>query len=183
MKDGRFKILSAIFLIIIITLSSILWLSLNQAKDLENKNNSLQNKVNSLQDKVDLLQTLSLEDFRLNGYDNPGGVTWNYKFIIKVLNNGTNDVDNITVTFNILSVNDANRSIDIYDPLQGYILVKFGLTMGEPYSIGNVKQGETKEVYGYINNNLLDSAKLRGSAFTVTLMQEDIVLDQATISI
>jgi hypothetical protein len=180
MKDGKFKILSTIFLAIIIVLSSVVWLSLNQVQDLENKNNDLEIMNDNLQNKINQLQTLRIESLQFNGYDNPVGVVWNYKFLIKVLNNGTSDVDGLALTYNISSNYNIDREVDIYDPHQGSNVVSWELE--EPYILGIIEQGETKEVYGLIWNNLDDSAKLRGSTFIVTLKLEDTVIDQTAIT-
>jgi uncharacterized protein YpmB len=67
MNDGKLKVLSTIFLVIIIVLSSVVWLSLNQVQDLENKNNDLENLNDSLQNKISLLQTLRIESLQFNG--------------------------------------------------------------------------------------------------------------------
>jgi hypothetical protein len=180
MKDGKFKILSTIFLVIVIVLSSVVWLSLNQVQDLENKNNDLENLNDNLQNKISLLQTLRLESLQFNGYDNPVGVVWNYKFLIKVLNIGARDVDGLALTYNISSNFNVSREVDIYDPYQGSDLISWELE--KSYMLGVVKQGETKVVYGLIWNNLNDIAKLRGSTFIVTLKLEDTVIDQTAIT-
>jgi len=180
MKDGMFKVLSSIFLVIIIVLSNVVWLSLNQVRDLENKNNDLENLSDSLQNKIGLLQTLRLESLQFNGYDNPVGVVWNYKFLIKVLNNGAGDVDGLALTYNISSNFNVSREVVIYDPYQGSEIITWELE--KSYMLGIVKQGENKEVYGLIWNNLNDVAKLRGSTFIVTLKLEDTVIDQTAIT-
>ena len=41
----------------------------------------------------------------------------------------------------------------------------------------------TEQLYGFIENDILDSAKLRGSIFKATLTLEDTILDQATVNI
>jgi hypothetical protein len=180
MNDGKFKVLSTIFIVIIIVLSSVVWLSLNQVQDLEKKNNDLENLNDSLQNKISLLQTLRIESLQFNGYDNPVGVVWNYKFLIKVLNNGASDVDGLALTYNISSDFNVSREVVIYDPYQSPDIVSWELE--KPYMLGVVKQGETKEVYGLIWNNLDDSAKLRGSTFIVTLKLDDTVLDQTALT-
>jgi hypothetical protein len=180
MNDGKLKVLSTIFLVIIIVLSSVVWLSLNQVQDLENKNNDLENLNDSLQNKISLLQTLRIESLQFNGYDNPVGVVWNYKFLIKVLNNGASDVDGLALIYSFSSNYNIDRAVDIYDPHQGSDIISWELE--KPYILGIVKQGETIEVYGLIWNNLDDSAKLRGSTFIVTLKLEDTVIDQTAIT-
>jgi hypothetical protein len=123
---------------------------------------------------------VTINSLNLNGYDNPVGVVWNDKFLLTYVNNGTTDIDNITITFSTNSTFQISREIVFFDsePPHNYI---GGFKMGEPFQLGIIKANETKEFQGFIWNNLLDSAKVHGSAFTATLKSNDTFLDQATI--
>ena len=52
--------------------------------------------------------------FDLNGYDNPVGIIWNVKFIVRILNNGTTEAKNMTLTFNTNSTYIMDRQVAIF---------------------------------------------------------------------
>jgi|WetSurMetagenome_2_1015567.scaffolds.fasta_scaffold06904_2 hypothetical protein len=153
-----------------------------QISELENQTTILQNRISELQFQNSLLQnnTVRISNFTLNGIDNPVGLVWNIKFIAKIRSDYALDVDGLTLTLNINSNYNIERAIDMQDS-NGNI-VKWDLQEGEPYAVGVVKQGETKEIYGYIWNDLNDSAKLSGAVFVATLKIGNIVLDEARIN-
>jgi regulator of replication initiation timing len=152
-----------------------------QNGELQEQNRELQNQTSKLQNQNDILklkvngQKIGISFFSLNGYDNPVGVMWNTKFIVRVQNNSTKDVSGLTLTFNIVSNYTIKRELYLFQPNTT------GLKVGEKYDLGILKQGETQEVQGIIWNNLGDSAKLRGSTFMVTLKLADVILDESSI--
>jgi hypothetical protein len=117
--------------------------------------------------------------FSLNGYDNPVGTVWNYKFILKVFNNASTPINGLTVTFNITNGEAMNRTIELYKPPGGPSIIS--ITPGESYPLDTINAGETTEVYGLIWNNLLDCAKLRGTNFVATIKLNGIILDERSI--
>jgi hypothetical protein len=124
-----------------------------------------------------------ITDFYLNGYYNPVGVVWIDMFNLTYTNNGTTDVDNITINFTTNSTFEISREIDVFEPAPNQNNTIRSFVMGEPYSLGNLKANETKEFIGGIWNYLGDSSKVHGFAFTATLKCNDTFLDQATIMI
>ena len=104
-------------------------------------------------------------------------------FLLTYTNNGTTDVDNITITFSTNSTFEMSREIDVFEPAPNLNNSIRSFVMGEPYSLGTIKANETKEFIGCIWNYLGDSSKVHGFAFTATLKSNDTFLDQATIMI
>jgi hypothetical protein len=117
-----------------------------------------------------------IDSFTPNGYLNPGGTIWDAKFIIIVINNGTTDIENLTLTFNTSSPFRIERSIIITDS-QDYMLLT--LPIGQPYLLSTLKSGQNQTVYGYVEDNTEDSAKIGGYHFVATLKLGDTVLDQS----
>ena len=126
---------------------------------------------------------VTITSFNLTGYYNPVGVVWIDMFNLTYTNNGTTNVDNITITFTTNSTFEISREIDVFEPAPNQNNTIRSFVMGEPYSLGNIKANETKEFIGGIWNYLGDSSKVHGFAFTATLKSNDTFLDQATIMI
>lgn len=126
---------------------------------------------------------VGITEFLLNGYYNPVGVVWIDMFNLTYANNGTTDVDNITITFTTNSTFEISREIDVFEPAPNQNNTIRSFVMGEPYSLGSIKADETKEFIGGIWNYLGDSSKVHGFTFTATLKSNDTFLDQATIMI
>ena len=126
---------------------------------------------------------VTVTSFNLTGYYNPVGVVWIDMFLLTYANNGTTDVDNITITFSTNSTFEMSREIDVFEPAPNVNNSIRSFVMGEPYSLGTIKANETKEFVGGIWNYLGDSSKVHGFAFTATLKSNDTFLDQATIMI
>ena len=118
--------------------------------------------------------------FDLNGYDNPVGIIWNVKFIVRILNNGTTEAKNMTLTFNTNSTYIMDRQVAIFGSQGNYA---YDINMSQPYALDILKVGEVKEVDGEIWNNLLDDFKIRGFAFTVSLKYEEFLVDEASVII
>ena len=200
---------SIIFLLATITLSGILWYSVNQTnelqsqndtlktqlQDMQNQNNQLQSQVNasqnrinelenqtaSLQNQIDNLQqknpssNVDITELSLGGWSCPGGVQWNKRFNVTVLNNGTNKVDGIAVTFNVVG---SEGELDIYSPHSSY-----SLPFGKPYSLATLNQGENQQIQGVILSNISDASELVGRTFVVTVKLGDAVLAEDSITI
>jgi hypothetical protein len=125
---------------------------------------------------------VSVTGFNLTGYYNPVGVVWNDMFNLTCTNNGSADVDNLTVTFSTNSTFEMDREIDIFGPTppQGY---SGEYKMGADIPLGAINANETKEVAGCIWNYLGDSSKVHGFAFTATLKSNGTLLAQSAIMI
>lgn len=199
MRSAILKGLLGIFLVIIVVLCTVVWFSLNQVNELQNQNRALQEQNGALQDQNRELQDknkelqdqnsylqsnaiptkIKISNFSTNGVDSWGGVSWSTKFIVKIENNETKNVDGVTLTFNILSSYNIKREIIFFGSNGVYV---GEIKVGESYAVGILKQGETKEINGEIENNFADDAKLSGSHFIATLKLGDIILDEAIIN-
>ena len=126
---------------------------------------------------------VKITNFNLTGYYNPVGVVWNDMFLLTYTNNGTTNVDNTTITFSTNSTFEMSREIDVFEPAPNLNNSIRSFVMGEPYSLGTIKANETKKFIGCIWNNLGDSSKVHGFAFTATLNSNDTLLDQETVMI
>jgi len=175
------KIAASAVIIVIVVASIAAWLVNNQISDLQSQNSDLQNQVNELQDQNKELQEqltaqkVMITTFFITGHSNPGGIMWNTDFIVRIQNNGTRDVHGLYLTFNVISNYTVERGLYMFQP---YVAE---LKMGEHYEIGTLKQGETQEIQGQILNNMVDSMKLSGSSFVVTLKLNNSVVDTFTI--
>jgi DNA-binding protein YbaB len=175
------KIAASVILIAIIVASVASWFVNNQISELQIQNGDLQNQVNELQDQNKELQEqltaqeVMITTFFITGHSNPGGIMWNTDFIVRIQNNGTRDVHGLYLTFNVISNYTVERGLYMFQPYVG------GIKMGEHYEIGTLKQGETQEIQGQILNNMVDSMKLSGSSFVVTLKLNNSVVDTFTI--
>lgn len=115
-----------------------------------------------------------ITNFSLDGFDNPVGIAWNSKFIVRITSDV--DVDDLNIVFEISSACQVERTIELFNP---YYYATF--KVGEPYRLGALKAGQTIEIDGVIVNNLEDWAKLSGATFTAILKKGDTVLDRASI--
>ena len=125
---------------------------------------------------------VKITSFNFTGHNNPVGTVWNTAFVLNYLNNGTIDVDNVTITFTTNSTYELDRKIEVFNSSHPHYYVE-SFRMGEPYLLGSVRAGEEKEFYGDILNDLTDSAKIWGFAIVATLKSNDTFLDQATMNI
>jgi cell division protein FtsB len=157
-------------------------LNISQAEvqELEEKISNLQLQNEQLREQNGLLQnqTVRILNFTLDGYDNPVGLVWSTKFIVEIQNNEPREIENATLTFNILSSFDIARELSLLDSQHN--VIDWSLSPKEPFIMGVLKQGVTL-LRGVIWNSLDDSAKLRGSTFVATLKLGDYVLDEASI--
>jgi len=128
------------------------------------------------------LHNVTIDNFSHTGYNSPVGVAWNYGFTLNFTNRGLTDANNLTLTFNTDSPYQIEREIAVFDSAPPHYYAET-ILMGEPYSLGSIKAGETKEFVGEIWNTVADGAKIRGYTFSATLESNNLVLDQATIMI
>ena len=126
-----------------------------------------------------------ITDFKITGFDNNAnvGVAWDCMFTLLFLNNGTADINNITVTFNTNSTYSVDRTISGAIKSSGTFVGGGVFGMGEPFSLGSIKAGGEKQFKGEIENDLGDHKFIHGFAFIANLKSNDTVLDQATIMI
>ncbi len=118
---------------------------------------------------------IKIANFSFTGYYNPVNLEWNYQFQVQVQNVQTIPITGVTLTFDILSNYTMHRQIVIGEPSVGY------LSPGEQYLLGTIKPGEKITVNGFIENNLGDDAKLRGSTFVAFLKINNTLFDEKTI--
>lgn len=131
---------------------------------------------------ISLVPNVTIDSFNHTGYNSPVGVAWNYGFTLNYTNRGLTDAQNVTLTFNTESPYQIERELSVFGSAPPHNYVETVL-MGEPYSLGDIKAGETKEFVGEIWNTVADGAKIRGYAFSATLESNNVVLDRATIII
>ena len=118
---------------------------------------------------------LEVANFSFTGYYNPVGLVWNYQFQVQVQNEQTSGINGATLTFDIYSNYTMHRQIVIGEPTVRY------LGLCEQYPLGTIKPGEKITVNGFIENNLGDDAKLRGSTFVASLKVNNAVLDEESM--
>lgn len=102
---------------------------------------------------------VKITSFNYTGSSNPGGIRWDSCFVLDYLNNGTVDVDNLTIIFTTNSTYELDREIWVYTLSRPHYLIG-SFKMGEPYSLGSIKAGEAKQFSGGICNYLTDRAKI-----------------------
>jgi hypothetical protein len=118
---------------------------------------------------------LKIANFSFTGYYNPVGLVWNYQFQVQVQNEQTSAINGATLTFDIHSNYTMHRQIVIGEPNVRY------LPPGEQYLLGTIKPGEKITVNGFIENNLGDDSKLKGSTFVATLKVNNTILDEESM--
>jgi chaperonin cofactor prefoldin len=88
MGKNNLKVLSAILLMITIVLSSFVWLSLNQSKELQNQNNTLKTQVDNLQNQnVQLQDQINVSKNRINEIENQTDTLQNQTNMLQNQNN------------------------------------------------------------------------------------------------
>jgi hypothetical protein len=118
---------------------------------------------------------IKITNFSFTGYYNPVNLEWNYQFHVQVQNQQTSIINGATLTFDIQSNYTITRQIVIGEPTVRY------LPPGEQYLLGTIGSGEKITVNGFIENNLADDAKLRGSTFVAILKVNNTVLDEKSM--
>ncbi len=118
---------------------------------------------------------IKIANFSFTGYYNPVNQEWNYQFQVQVQNEQTSVNNGATLTFDILNNYTMHRQIVIGEPTVRY------LPPGEQYLLGTIKPGEKITVNGFIENNLGDDAKLRGSTFVAYLKVNNTLFDEKSI--
>jgi hypothetical protein len=127
------------------------------------------------------ITNIHITNFHFTNFFPAEGLSWHAGFIIEITNNETERADNLTLTFVSESPYNMNRTVGFYNntaPLN-YRFVE----MGQPCFLEPIEQGQTKLLYGYIQDNMDDYYRIRGYAFNVTLKIGDTVLDQAVTDI
>jgi hypothetical protein len=132
--------------------------------------------------------------FEETGHDNAYniGVSWNYHFTVVYRNNGSEDINDLTIKFDTSSPESIYNSIDPNNICRLRWISNesehsdtFGqgaiFDIGTQFSLGTIKSGEEKIFYGIIHDDLADNAKIRQYEFTATLQSNAILLDKATI--
>jgi hypothetical protein len=99
MGKNNLKVLSAILLIIIIALSSFIWLSINKSNELQNQNNASKKQVDNLQYQNSQLQDqINASQNRLNEIENQTDILQNQSKMFQnqnsVLQSQNNDLKN-----------------------------------------------------------------------------------------
>ena len=109
------------------------------------------------------ITNVHITDFHFTNFFPAEGMSWHAGFIIEVTNNETETVDRLTLTFNSESPYNMTRTIGFYNntslPNQKYV------TIGQSCPLGPLQKGETKLLYGYVQNNFGDYYKIRGLRF------------------
>ena len=137
--------------------------------------------LSSYPQKETLKANVMITSFNYAGYSNPVGIRWDEIFVLDYLNNGTTDVDNLTITFTTNSTYELDREIEVYTLSKPpYVIGLF--KMGEPYPLGSIKAGEAKQFRGAICNSLTDRAKIWGFATTATLKSNDTIIDKTIMN-
>jgi hypothetical protein len=198
-KSTVAKYLLIVSLVIIIVLSSAVWILNNQLNEIQNQNNKLETQISDLVNQVeefenqnsqlqdqnsqlrDLLKvndkSVWISNLSLNGYISYVSLDWNTIFTVGIQSNSSLPLDGLYLTFNVVSNYTVDREVWIYEP---YYAV---LGMGDQYDFGVLNYGKTVEVKGIIRNFLDDRAKLRGSSFVVNLKLAGIAIDEKTIQL
>jgi hypothetical protein len=127
------------------------------------------------------ITNVHISDFYFSNFFPAEGLSWHAGFNIKITNNETQTVANLTVTFNSLSPYNLTRTVGFYN--NTYPSNQSYIDEGQPCVLDPLAQGETKTYYCYIQNNMDDYYRIRGYAFAATLKIGDTVLDQKTIDI
>ena len=119
-----------------------------------------------------------ITDFEITGFDNNSnvGVAWDCMFTLIFLNNGTTDINNLTLTFSTNSTYPVSRTISGAINSSGTYSEGGRFTMGEQHAVGPIKVGEEKRFDGEIENDLADSKLLRGFTVIATLKSNDIFM-------
>ena len=124
---------------------------------------------------------VNITNFHFTNFFPAEGLSWNAGFVLEVTNNETQRVENLTLTFKSESPYSMNRTVGFYNntaPLN-YRFVE----MGQQCFLEPIENGQTKLLYGYIQDNMDDYYRIRGYAFDVKLRIGDIVLDQGVTDI
>ena len=137
--------------------------------------------LNSYPPDTTLKVNVKITSFNYTGYINPVGIIWSSAFVLNYLNNGTIDVDNVTITITTNSTYELDRTIEVFNSTYPHYYIE-EFKMGEPYPLGLIKAGEEKQFHGAIFNDLTDSAKISGFAIMATLKSNDTVLDEAIMN-
>ncbi len=124
---------------------------------------------------------VKITSFNYTGHNNPVGIAWNSVFVLDYLNNGTIDVDNVTLTITTNSTYELDRTIEVFNSTHPHYYIE-SFKIGEPYPLGLIKAGEEKQFHGDICNDLTDIAKIWGFAIVATLKSNGTVLDQAIMN-
>ena len=107
--------------------------------------------------KETLKANVKITSFNYTGSSNPGGIRWDSCFVLEYLNNGTIDVHNVTITLTTNSTYELDREVWVYTLSKPHYFIG-SFEMGKPYSLGSIKAGEEKRLYGGICNDLTDRA-------------------------